>query len=87
MFQGNHAFFHDQVSFDGGEHLVKVVSSPKKIPSPLDNWGGESLTPDDEMSNNCGAQLMPGRAHPSDEDRDVNAVVSVEIAVLPDRID
>ena len=91
MFQGNHAFLNDQVGFDRDERLAKVVSSPRKIPSPLDKWGGESLAPDDEMINsvndNCGAQFMPDIAHSSDEDRDVSAVVSAETAVLPDRTD
>ena len=88
MFQDNHAFLDDQVGFDGDERLAKVVSSPRKIPSPLDKWTGESLTPDGEMNNSvnnyCDAHFMSDVAHPSDEDRDVSAVVSAETAVLPD---
>ena len=38
MFQDNHAFLDDQIGFDGDERLAKVVSSPGKIPSPLDKW-------------------------------------------------
>ena len=88
MFQDNYAFLDDQAGFDGDEPLAKVVSSPRKIPSSLDKWSGEILTPDGEMNNcvnnNYDAQFMSDVAHPSNDNRDVSVVVSAETVILPD---